>query len=667
MSAASLAVALAAAFAILLVVWLYRRREPPVRRRWLLATLRVTAVAVVALLLLDPRIPSNASDGSAGARLLVDASESMSAVDPEGETPWARALERAEEAESAGRTALRFGGPEPTPFAGSDVPTAGASVAGPDQRTSLLAPALERVAEAGARSVVVVTDGRIEDAARARETARRLGLGVEVVDVGTDSLENATVVELDLPAAVGADEGVPAAVVVAASPASAGDSATVELLEEGRAVWSERIVLPAAGRTLRRETTLPVPVTDGTVRYAASVRMDADPDAFPADDRRVAFVEVDPVDGAVVLVSTAADWEPRFLLPVLEQVTGLPVRGFLAVGEDRWLVSERGGGGGTVADDAVRPAATAAEILVVQGGDAPLPGWLDEALGASARAVLLPGSPADLESFDLTAPRFLEGEWYVAPDPPPSPLAAELAGIPVERLPPLGPVLPVPEASGAVPLRLRRSGADEEHPAIMLLESGGRRRVAVLAPGLWRWAFRDEPGPAAYRRLWSGVAGWLLAGGSAAGTGVRPVDRVATPGEPMEWSAPAAAGDSVTLSWERADGGTTGEDAVGRDTTVAVPASGRFVLPAPEPGPWRYRVEARGDFAADSGRVEVEAWSAEFVHPRTAGFDGDAQAGDGGAEGARDGRPLRTEPWPYLLVLVLLTAEWIGRRRKGLR
>jgi hypothetical protein len=31
------------------------------------------------------------------------------------------------------------------------------------------------------------------------------------------------------------------------------------------------------------------------------------------------------------------------------------------------------------------------------------------------------------------------------------------------------------------------------------------------------------------------------------------------------------------------------------------------------------------------------------------------------------GTPLRTRPWPYLLVIGLLCGEWIGRRRSGLR
>ena len=38
----------------------------------------------------------------------------------------------------------------------------------------------------------------------------------------------------------------------------------------------------------------------------------------------------------------------------------------------------------------------------------------------------------------------------------------------------------------------------------------------------------------------------------------------------------------------------------------------------------------------------------------------------GGAAGP-PGRPLRTHPLPFLIVLVLMCAEWVLRRRRGLR
>ena len=44
----------------------------------------------------------------------------------------------------------------------------------------------------------------------------------------------------------------------------------------------------------------------------------------------------------------------------------------------------------------------------------------------------------------------------------------------------------------------------------------------------------------------------------------------------------------------------------------------------------------------------------------------DAGTGSDG-EATADGRPLRTHPLPYLLLVLLLSLEWVGRRRSGLR
>jgi hypothetical protein len=33
----------------------------------------------------------------------------------------------------------------------------------------------------------------------------------------------------------------------------------------------------------------------------------------------------------------------------------------------------------------------------------------------------------------------------------------------------------------------------------------------------------------------------------------------------------------------------------------------------------------------------------------------------------RPGRPLHTVPWPYVLIVLLLAAEWVLRRRWGVR
>ena len=68
-----------------------------------------------------------------------------------------------------------------------------------------------------------------------------------------------------------------------------------------------------------------------------------------------------------------------------------------------------------------------------------------------------------------------------------------------------------------------------------------------------------------------------------------------------------------------------------------------------------------------TGRFDVAAATLELAAPPIvppSREDGTLRAG---AEVERTGSPLRTRPWPYLLVIGLLCAEWIGRRRSGLR
>ena len=186
--------------------------------------------------------------------------------------------------------------------------------------------------------------------------------------------------------------------------------------------------------------------------------------------------------------------------------------------------------------------------------------------------------------------------------------------------------------------------------------------MVVLASGFWRWAFREGPDREAYRRLWAGVAGWLLATVPQDGTtGVRPSKRVWSSREPMEWRAPGSIGEAVGLTLTRGD-------SVVLDTTVVVDGAGLArtrPLPVAE---YSYRTSRVGDEGAiGSGRIESEGFSLELLR-RPADISTAAAGEDEGRQtrGAL-GPPLRTHPGPYLLILVLLSAEWIGRRRGGLR
>jgi hypothetical protein len=360
------------------------------------------------------------------------------------------------------------------------------------------------------------------------------------------------------------------------------------------------------------------------------------------------------------LVSLRPGWEARALLAVLAESTGLPATGWLRIGPDRFAPMGRALGRGSPRDSAaVGAAARGAALLVVQGLDDSSDAW-SRSLASHAPSVI--HWPADAVGASVAGVEALApqgGEWYAVPDLGPSPVAAELAGASLRGLPPLSWSLPIQGAPpGAVPLEVRPGGTGAPRPALVLEAAPGRRRAVVLASGFWRWAARDGAPRDAYRRLWSGTAGWLLADDPAgAVTEVRPELWVSPAGRPLRWRIPAGGPDSVRLEL-RGDGGAPALDSV----VHAAPGAVTPPLPA---GSYTYRAVWEGEPLGE-GRFDVEARSEEML-PRAAvpdlpAFSPAGRQGDAGA-----GAPLRRTPWPYLLVLLLLSAEWVGRRRAGLR
>jgi len=194
-------------------------------------------------------------------------------------------------------------------------------------------------------------------------------------------------------------------------------------------------------------------------------------------------------------------------------------------------------------------------------------------------------------------------------------------------------------------------------PVLLLGGGEARRQAVVLASGFWRWSAREGAGRDAYRRLWSSVAGWLLSGESlATAAEVRPLRRVVPRGEDVRWVVPGAAGDPVRLRIVLPDGSA-------RDTTVL---PGPDVSTGPLPPGLHSWTATRGTEAVGEGRFDVESRTDELLRlPQSPPGPPPMRAAGWFAPGDR--RPLRTSPWPYALALALLCAEWVGRRRAGLR
>lgn len=674
MTTSQLVPILLAAVAALLAVFAYLRREPRVARRGGLLGMRMAALLLLLSLLLNPALPGDDDvEPREQARwVLIDAGPALDVPDPEGGTLRERVIERAAtEAEAGARLALA--GPEPE---GIDI--AGLRAGGPRSVVEDPGPSILRLAEAGADSILVLSTFRMGRSTLERALAD-LPVPVRMERVG-EPVRNAGVLELELPARVAADDGFDAVTTIFGEAGEEGDTVVVEISAEGQAVATRSVPLPPAGASVRVELELPPPPATGLLRYTASVEL-AD-DRFARDDERAARVRVGPPEGGIVLVSLRPDWEPRVLLPVLEAATGLEGEGYLHVGEDRWLPLGTGeDAAAPVGSEGFRERLSAAALLVVHGVDAAPPAWLDAAAQAHPRTIHLPVGPEGLRLAGLSGGPVRTGEWTPEPDVPPSPVAPYLSGIALEQLPPLLDARPAGDASGTAVLRVRSALGGESQPALLLRNGGSGRRAVALASGFWRWGNRTDEPRDAYRGLWSGVAGWLLASEAVAGeAAIRPIEPVVEDGAPFEWVARGGGtGDTLVVGFRPEP-----DSDVTESRRVPLDESGRGRSDPLPAGRWSWEGEVVGSVsgpedppaASDdasptgSGEVEVEAWSGALavppLDPLPEAPETDSAA-VGGFEPSPEGRRLRTHPLPYLLLLALLCGEWIARRRLGLR
>lgn len=623
--------------------WIYLRVDLVVPAARKLALARSLTLVTLLVLLFDVRLPGGGIGGSPSRWVLLDASLSMAATAADGSSAWTAALERARALQREGWRVVRFG-------AGtleSDVGEGGE----PDALTTLLAPALASAAEAGAEEVRVLSDLRFEDAVAVRASLSTLPLDVAFEAFG-GPVANAGIARLVVPDLPQPEGSVSAEVEVYGGPS--GDSVLLEIFEEGRLVARVRVRSPSAGLLSTVFVPLPTPSTTGRVRYTASVSMGGD--AFRADDSAIAYASVGHEEGALVVISLRPGWEARHLLPVLRDVTGLPAVGFLRAGPNRYVRLGRAIDRGPPADSVtVRRAAAEAAVLVVQGLAEDSEEWIKALVRRPGRRLLLP-SDADgalVGGLEVAAPR--AGEWYPSPDIPTSPIAGALSGVVLQGLPPLTDVM-IPVRSGRQPplqVQLRGTGAPQS--VFRLIERPSGRVAVVLAAGFWRWAMRDA-GREPYRKIWSGIAGWLLADREVIGAEPRPVQWVFDRGAPVRWSVPRDGIDSRIV--------VTVGDTVVVDTVVTGGrgvSTGRLL-----PGSYAYTVVEVGGDTTATGRFDVTASTLEMLTVAEEPEVLTRRASVGGAGGAL-GRPLRTFPWPYLLVIVLLCGEWIVRRRSGLR
>ena len=627
--------------------WVYLRVELTVPAARSLAVVRASILSLVLLLLFDPRLPFEATGAAPTPWVLLDASMSMTVEGLEGSSPAEVAAERAAELETEGWEVFRFGN-------GNLVRQVNETQRASEGLISELAPSLQLAAESGAKEVRVLSDLRFTDPVAIQSVLDVIPVAVQFEDLSLVA-RNSGIARFSVSDVLYPEDSPAAEIEIFGG--NSGDSVIVEIFEEKREVAQVRVLAPGPGLRATGTVRLPPAGESGHLRYTARIADEEQvDDAFPSDDEAVTYAGIGYPAGALVLVSAVPDWEPRYLLPVLEKVTGLPSIGYLRAGPDRFVRLGSASDRGIPADSStVKRAATEAALLVLHGLGVDADPWIAEIAEGQGQRLVLPLDSEGTRAVGLETGDPISGEWYASPDVPTSPIAGALAGVNLQGLPPLSGAMVPSTPLLLPPLQIQLRGAGSPESAFGLIERPGGRVAVALASQFWRWAAREN-GHEPYRRIWSGIVDWLLAGEEVIAAEPRPMVWVTSRGQKIAWSL---GGDSSSVHLEVWSG-----TEVVTDTTLV--GGGEAMTGALDPGLYTYTLVSESGDTVGAGRFDVSGVSLEMLPvAKMPELSPGSLSSPGNAEDS--GRPLRTYPWVYLLIMVLLCSEWIVRRRTGLR
>ncbi|MBH16334.1 MAG: hypothetical protein CME30_03520 [Gemmatimonadetes bacterium] len=637
--------------------WVYSRLEIAISSWKWLATLRFVILSLVLVLIWDPLIPDSRMVSANGTRwVLVDGSQSMKSGTQSQIGPLSQIIGKIESLEDPPSRVLLFG--ETPRF----IPVDSLDLVDFEDKSSELVPALISVAETGGSQVLVLTDFRIDDARDVDSYGQKYGLDIEFERVQLDR-RNVGVKDFVIYRSDSSDESLFARATIFSEGILDGEQIEVQIFEEENLVAEEAISPISEGNTSSVEISLPASKNTDLVMYKLVVRIAGD--EFQLDDQKRTYFDSTHSGNDIVFLSFQPDWEPRFLLPALKNVSGLSIEGFLKLSNEQFLnINDVETDDMITTENDVREAVANSGILVVHGLSENVPGWVMDTLVTERPSLIFVENGTVGNMFGIsTQENVVEGEWYLEENLKPSPLAATLSDIDFGSLSPLSTVLPLTGSSNHVaPLESRQNGLGQVQPPLVLVNNAEERKVLVLAAGFWRWASRGGSSGIAYRRLWSAVFGWLMASDAMGNTGlVEPEFRIWGEDDLVLWETPGLVGSNVNLVISE-------NDSVISDTTIVINGEGQFVTQELTPGNYNYRAVAveNGDLLGD-GRFSVENHSLEWL---TRPGDLRSIKNDQGIAISGSGnfnRPLHTFVSPYLILILLLAMEWIGRRQGGLR
>jgi hypothetical protein len=587
---------------------IYVRRERLGARGVALAALRTVAVASLLVLLANAGREETIAGGP--ATVLLDASLSMGGRGGH----WATAVDTARRLAGERGAILAFG-EGVRPFTGGD----------PGDGRSRVAGALRAAAGRGG-PVFLVTDGELEDFLTVPVAMRR---GVVVVLERRDTVPDAALRTVGIDRLVTSDDSIRLTADIGTWGALRDTSGVLEIRAGGRRLARRVVTLPPAPGQARRTVSLP-PGTLAPGTHVVTISLTVAGDQEPSDDVRERVVTVSSLPG-IVLVTRPPDWESRFLMRELDQVTRAPTRGYAEVAPGRWVDMRTLA---PVAESAVRTAAAQAALVVSHGagplGDVGRARWRWPA-----------GVPND---------RAVAGDWYAGPAVPVSPLAGELGTVEWDSVPPIAAILPRAVPAGAwVALSTRLGRRGPTQPLLVGEDSAGVRMLMTTGSGLWRWALRGGAAREAFRAVLASGVDWLLGTPQSRAPSHLTASEVVARGTPLafRWlgdSVPAPVPVDVTR------GDSTWPDTLRFDAT-------RTATLLLEPGVYHWRTSA---VPGAAGTSVVETYSDE-VPPGAVTVDA------GGVwEGARRRIGAREVWWVFAVAVAALVAEWGWRMRRGL-
>jgi hypothetical protein len=521
---------------------------------------------------------------------------------------WTRAVQAADSV-----------GADTTLLVGDSV-RAGDPPASPTDGASRVAPLVERALGSG-RAVALITDGRIDDPERLQD----LPSGSSVVLIEGATRRDVALASVSLPqSAVTGDTVDIGAVVAAGSGGTAGGR--VELSIDGVSLGTQSIDSLAA--FAERELRWRVGVGAKAGQRLARVVVTVPGDVLARNDTLYASLEV-AAGASAVFASTAPDFDARYALDVLRGTLNVPTRGYYRVAPGQWRVD---GALSAVSEEDVRKNLADAPIVVLHG---------DTAVFGPPRGYVR-GSLA------LFAPPVARGDEYYTTNAPPSPLMSAFSSLPWDSLPPIEVGEAPREAEWTALLARRGRRLDERR--VIVGSASPQRTVVIAASGLWRWRFRGGRAADTYVSLWGSVFDWL-AGETVDLRGARPASSWVRVGEPIRWRR-GGMKDSNAVVVARRRGANTA-DTIRLRFAGASNTTETASLPV-------------GVYATRIGEVEgllAVNESAEWVPRRPT-----VRAGSIGSGAAAGRAPTaRTAWWLYAIALAALCAEWIQRRKIGLR